>query len=730
MQSVKYSLGLVALLTALSSAAAHADIQLYHQGRALETLGDYAGALERYDAFLQAGHTGNEALQAKVKLPVLREALVRGTDAAIGLYLSALDARYRSDADQALDILAQLHGHYPKSYLADDALYLSGYILLMDLFDYELAYRYMVQLRSEYPDSSYVDASLYLEAIALEQSGRTEEARRAFENLRDQHAIIAIERLNIALPNTSIQSRLWFDRAAKRLEKLEQQLLEATRIVEQAFLDSGGFERRVVVKVAGRTVPLLLNPSRVFHTTRFVDERGFELDIGNVRAFDGIIEGRPRSWVRAVFDGTTIQGLIRDGSTRFDLKSDVVTGTLVDYNTRLADSDKIASNLGGAEPVAAPRHLRKPLEDRRGLEQDAPLSDVVNRVVRMSMVIDSQYNDYTNGNGLFEAMTVAAIADGIYRDELGLALQAESVVLMTDRNRDPMRIGDASMDEILHNFRSYRLRSGAIDRDSSMVYLLSGNRSNDNQVGLAFIDVACRDDGYDVSAATPYRQNFLLAAHEMAHNLGAEHDTDTQCASDSSKIMSPYFNSDTRQEFSACSKASINRSLQGSCHAPAVDLQASIIHASDSLLTARVSNNDPTRPASAALHVSLPDATVSQLPAGCMQSAAASIVCDVSSLQAGGVRKMDFALQYKNALHGARQVGVRVDPTAVEDALLHNNTAQLKRAAGTEFRSPVPEYPVSSTAGGRISLIEVVLMLALPAALSVRWRYRCVRRLA
>ncbi|MEM6985966.1 MAG: reprolysin-like metallopeptidase [Pseudomonadota bacterium] len=702
---------------------ARADNQLYHQGRTLESLGDYEGALELYDEFLQFNKEGDEVLQARVKVPVLREALLIGVDGSLQLYLDALDARYASQTDEALVALAQLRAAYPDSHLADDALYLSGYILLMDRFNYTAAQQHMVELRASYPDSSYTDASLYVEAIALEQSGRTDEARLAFEQLRNRHAIIAIERLNLVLPRTSIQSRLWFDRAASRLAHLDQYELEATRIVEQAYLDTGHYERRVVIKVAGQNIPLLLNPSRVFKSTRFVNELGQPLDIGDIRAFDGIIDGRPDSWARVVFNGDAIQGLIRDGNTRFDLKSDTATGTLVDYNTRLADSDKIATRTGGAEPVTAPNPHGQSLQDGASAQADAAVSKFVNRVVRMSVVIDSQYDDYTSGNGVFEAMTVTAIADGIYRDELGLALQTESVVLVTNRGSDPMRVGNATMDEILHNFRDYRLRSSAIARESSLVYLLSGNRSNDNQVGLAFIDVACRTDGYDVSAATPYRQNFLLAAHEMAHNLGAEHDTDTQCASDSSKIMSPYFNSDTRQEFSSCSKLSINHSLQGSCHAPAIDLQATIGHASDSQLTAWVSNNDPTRPASAALSVAVPDATISQVPKGCSLSESGVLVCDLASLAAGDTRKLEFGLSYSQSSDSVRRVGLSVEPIVVEDALLHNNAAQIKRQAGIEYSNTTP---VSSTpsggGGGSFSLVEIALMLFLPPLVWMRWR--------
>ncbi len=712
-------ISVIAACTVLASPSARADDQLYHQAKVLEELGDYEGAVDLYSDYLGTAGDSDRLRRARVKLPVLQEALGVGVDGALVLYLDALDARDKSLNDEALSALDRLGRVYPSSHLADDALYLGGYVLLMDKFDFAGAQARMIELRRTYPGSSYTDSSLYIEAIALEQSGDTAAARRTFQHLRDRHALVSLDSINLVLPKSSIQSRLWFDRAASRLENLDQHQLASSRIVEQSFLNNGSYERRVVIRVAGTDVPLLLNPSQVFSRTRFVNENNVPIPTGELRAFDGVVENRLGSWARVVFNGSDVQGLIRDGSRRFDLKTDTATGTLVDYNTLLADSNKIARSEGARDHAHAPiASSRKPAAMQNDIEST---TSVVNRVVRMSLVIDSQYNDYTNGRGLFEAMTVTAIADGLYRDELGLALQAESVVVVSNASTDPMRIGDASMDQILHNFRDYRRQSPAIADESSLVYLLSGNRSNDNQVGLAFIDVACRTDGYDVSAATPYRQNFLLAAHEMAHNLGAEHDTDTQCAADNSKIMSPFFSADTQQEFSMCSRVAISNSLQGSCHVPAVDLQAAISHSSDSSLTAWVGNNDPSRPASAALRVSVPDANLDALPPGCAPSQTGDVVCELSSLGAGDTRELTFALNYASDAADSRVVDVNVEPRSADDALVFNNTSRITRVAGREYTGAEPTTAIpSGTGGGSLTLIDVALMLFLPRGLWLR----------
>lgn len=679
-------LALAGLVT-LASLAHAAPADLYREALAHERAGQYSQALERYQAFLREAGPGEPNYQrVKYKLPVLREAgsMPAGEDTA--LYLDALDARADGDSDTALLALDTLIDTYPRSYLLDDALYLRGYIYTMDRFEFDKAQRSLAELRRRVPDSAYGDASLYINAIALEQMGRTAEAKAQFQRLRDKHASFSIELLGFSLPRNTYQSRLWFDRADQRLKALEDQELVSTKIVSQSMLSGMGYERRVTLTIAGELVTVLLNPALVTINTNFLDQHGRPFDASAVQVFDGIVEGEQNSWVRAVFDGDSVQGLISRSGKRYDLKTDTVTGTMVNYNPSLQQDQQLDNRDDSVLPPNASAGLQLDETEASVLEQ-LP----VTRVAPISTVLDSQFNAYNSGRGLFEALTVLAIADGIYREELGIALRLDTLVTIDDRDDDPMNIGSVTMDTMLSNFRDYRRSAESlVQSKSAYVYLFSGNASSDNQVGLAYIGVACRSDGYDVSVSTPYQRNYLLAAHEMAHNLGAKHDVETSCSGDNTKIMAPYFTPDTQHRFSSCSKAAITQRVSASCFEDAIDLQALMTRVSDDSVGAAIRNNDLTRPTSAALEVRVEDAELVDVPSNCRKQHDGRLDCDLGTLAAGEVRSVEIETRHRGDSPRRAIVYARVDPAA-SDVVVDNNAQVVSFEQGQQLEWPIEE---------------------------------------
>ncbi len=700
---------------------------LYQSGLDYERAGQYEQALERYKSFLNEADKADENYdRVKYKLPVLKEASDKPASEDIELYLSALDARSEGDSDDALLALDSLIEAFPDSHLLDDALYLRAYIYTMDRFEFELAQQSLAQLRRRVPDSAYTDASFYMDAIVLEQQGNTAEAKKRFEQLRNKHASLNIELFGFALPRNTYQSRLWFDRADQRIKAIEEQGLVSTKIVSQSMLSSGGYQRRVTLSIAGEEVTVLLNPALVTANTNFLDSNGSVYDASAIQVFDGVVEGSASSWVRAVFDGSSVQGLISRQGVRYDLKTDTVTGTMVNYNPSLQVDDNSHNRQDTAIAPNSTAGLM-PVDD-----SNTVVNIPVTRVAPISTVLDSQFNAYNSGRGLFEALTVLAIADGIYREELGIALRLDTLVNIVDRNSDPMNIGSVTMDSMLSNFRDYRRTANALDENqSAYVYLFSGNASSDNQVGLAYIGVACRTDGYDVSVSTPYQRNYLLAAHEMAHNLGAKHDIDTSCQADSTKIMAPYFTSDTQHRFSSCSKAAISQTVNGQCFEDAIDLQALMTNVSDTAIGAAVRNNDLTRPTSAALEINVENAELLDLPEQCSAQVDGIVECDLGMLAAGEVKVLE--LQTRHNDQSARRASIRSLPKVHTADVVVDNDSQVVSFKQGDFL----EWPLetgNNPAGGSVSSVSssggggalaIGLLLSLSGMLySVRKRKR------
>jgi len=223
-------------------------------------------------------------------------------------------------------------------------------------------------------------------------------------------------------------------------------------------------------------------------------------------------------------------------------------------------------------------------------------------VAMVGLVVDSQYNAYHNGNGLNEALSILNVADGLTREELGIALKVASVVVIDDPANDPMNLGEVTMKDMMHNFKDYRHSSDELGSEIGLATLFSGNKNIDAPLGLAFIGAACRTDGFDVNVVTPYKLATLLATHEIGHSLGAYHDDETSCQNDPGHIMWPFLSSVSGRTFSSCSSQAISKTIMdNNCHIEALDLSLSLSNINAKSLAVFIKNEDLSRAAPGAV---------------------------------------------------------------------------------------------------------------------------------
>ena len=192
--------------------------QAYYRGVDQARAGDYARARETWAGYIESDPVTVNERRAAVRMPVAKEAdrYDEGVDAT--LYLEALDARDREAPEEALVALERLLERHGDGYLADDARYLRGYVLLMDMDEPAAALDEFAALAERHPQSSYRDTALYAEAIARERLGEDRIAAELYTELLDRHT--AAELLGVRVAKDSIESRLWFARAERALETL------------------------------------------------------------------------------------------------------------------------------------------------------------------------------------------------------------------------------------------------------------------------------------------------------------------------------------------------------------------------------------------------------------------------------------------------------------------------------------------------------------------------------
>ncbi len=223
-QATGYTLGALEIVHSTESLApASKSIleQKFYNAQELESAQKYDESLEEYESYIAGAPVTDNKRRANTKVPVLTESATYGNTNELRLYSAALDDREVENADAALAKLDKLIAGNPSSYLVDDAMYMRGYIYMMDTFDYEKATSSMQYLRKEHPTSSYYDTALYVEAMAEQELGNTEAARARYEELRDRHTGLSIDIFEMQWPKDTYIAKLWFDRSAQGLDSLD-----------------------------------------------------------------------------------------------------------------------------------------------------------------------------------------------------------------------------------------------------------------------------------------------------------------------------------------------------------------------------------------------------------------------------------------------------------------------------------------------------------------------------
>jgi len=419
------------------------------------------------------------------------------------------------------------------------------------------------------------------------------------------------------------------------------------------------FTQQMHLLVNGENLTLLLRPGKVTENMRVVDNNGVALNSG-VDTYTGRIKGDKDSWARITRGASSIDGIISRYGKRF----------------RVQQSHGSAMTV---KPLADNHDLRVTLTSN-GSNRNA-LSTIhrseVTRVAKIGVIVDSKYNDRHNGNGLEYALSIINAVDGIYREEFGLALQVETAIDLHDSANDPFDFGNVDIETMLRGLRAYRMQSTLLGNEVSLVHLFSGNRAIDEPVGLAWIDTACRSDGYDVGLSTPYQHDILLAAHEIAHNLGALHDSETACAASTDKVMWPYISSGTSQQFSRCTVETVKRKLINSCHAEAIDLELALSVDSSNTVQATIRNTDTLRATPAAtLAIDLPEGgTATTLQGNCDHNLADEIECSIGTIAPGA----DSVVVFQLNTEVTDELLASVEPDEYIDVLQHNNTGSITR---------------------------------------------------
>jgi len=330
----------------------------------------------------------------------------------------------------------------------------------------------------------------------------------------------------------------------------------------------------------GATHRLLLEPcslrARGFHVRSGSLDGDRAIVASHPRTFKGHVQGEPNSMVRLSIGPSGIRGCIKSSEGWAFIQPLNTAGDHLNNQPAQAaqgltshkvftegDLDQRFEGLC-AEPLSLDSSAGTAVDAVSAVQQPSPSTNAVTssagdlRVLQVAADADVEFFAAYGSGSATEIESILNIVDGIYQANLGLTIELVSVHIW-DAEPDPYSSTDSGT--LLNELRAYwNANNDGISRD--VTHLFTGKELDGSTVGIAYVSVVC-----STSVAYALSQDLgsavlvpLLVAHEIGHNLGANHDA---VGSSPRYIMYPSLGFSNLDEFSQLSKDDISSYTNG-----------------------------------------------------------------------------------------------------------------------------------------------------------------------
>ncbi len=252
---------------------------------------------------------------------------------------------------------------------------------------------------------------------------------------------------------------------------------------------------------------------------------------GAVNTYKGTIEGESFSQVRLTIDSETVAGFFVSAGSRYFIEpasrhSDFAKkGDFVVYKE---------GDFLNREGLACFSEFQESIESGKNYVFPNGTADLTElRVMELATEADfeyvSQYGGAVTSNN--QILSILNMVEGLYENELGLTIEvvfqhswttADSYST-TSPGTDPNC--QTAIGKVLCNFKNYWNTSFPVSQNPRDTAHLWSGKSNIQNQGFAFLRVVCNPtSAYGVSGTSPWEEaRLLIPAHEIGHNLGANH---------------------------------------------------------------------------------------------------------------------------------------------------------------------------------------------------------------
>jgi hypothetical protein len=486
---------------------------------------------------------------------------------------------------------------------------------------------------------------------------------------------------------------------------------------------------RMQFEALGRRFDLTLEPN-----TALLSPAARGLIDGRIEVLRGRIDGNRDSWARIVLTDGVPSGIIYDGSELLAIEppgDSAVESAAGPVVFRLADmmiEPGTMSCAAGGAPASGQALYQEMVGELRTALQTGPGAV---EEIEIGAIADS---DFTNGrtNPQQALLTRMNNVDGIYSSELGIQITvpAEALELFDDSN-DPFSDSNPDgelQDLLIDELALYRFDSAA-QSARGLTHLFTGKDLGGSTVGIAYIGVLCSSRfGVGLTEArSGVTTDSLIAAHEIGHNFGAEHDGDPNgsCPDvpNNQFIMASRVNGN--DTFSECSKQVMLAEASGaSCIVPlpSTDVSVTSFNQPESILLGNainlnfaVENRGSLQAGNVGIEVSIP-ANVSLLAAsstvGNCTSGAGIVNCAIGALAGNTAVTVSLSADTLAAGNAAFTAVLSADG---DESLGNNQDTHIVRvdpAVDLVANSPAPASVNLNSSGSASVTIENQSVLA------------------
>ncbi len=260
----------------------------------------------------------------------------------------------------------------------------------------------------------------------------------------------------------------------------------------------------------------------------------YELERDEAKTYKGRLTDDANSQVRFTLDGGTFEGLIYTADTKyFFTKARQFSKHARPDDVVVYAEDDLLKSVDLSNDISARVEDQTLQLFQPGMDY-AALAEL--RQLEVATEADFQWVSQAGGTSALantSILSILNIVDGIYQRDLNLTIVVTYQHAWT--SSDPF--SGSSMSALLDTYLNYwntNFPASQYPRDT--VHLFTGKFASQ---GLAYVGVICRSPtwAYGVTARSG-GANHLIAAHEIGHNLGADHvENSGSCAN---SMMNPY----------------------------------------------------------------------------------------------------------------------------------------------------------------------------------------------